>query len=206
VIESFYRRAGKRMVDMAVVVPAAVVLSPVAIVVALLVRVGLGSPVLFRQPRPGVGGRLFMLRKFRTMTNDRGADGELLDDAARLNGIGRWIRSASLDELPQLWNVLTGEMSLVGPRPLLAEYLSLYTPEQSRRHDVRPGITGWAQVNGRNCLEWNERFAHDVWYVENISFRLDMKIMWVTLSHVLRRKDTAAVAHASMPRFTGSPK
>ncbi len=205
-IESFYRRAGKRMVDMAVVVPAAVVLSPVAIVVALLVRVGLGSPVLFRQPRPGVGGRLFMLRKFRTMTNDRGADGELLDDAARLNGIGRWIRSASLDELPQLWNVLTGEMSLVGPRPLLAEYLSLYTPEQSRRHDVRPGITGWAQVNGRNCLEWNERFAHDVWYVENISFRLDMKIMWVTLSHVLRRKDTAAVAHASMPRFTGSPK
>ena len=140
------------------------------------------------------------------MTDARGADGEVLDDAARLNRVGRWVRNASLDELPQIWQVLTGDMSLVGPRPLLVEYLPLYSTEQARRHEVRPGITGWAQVNGRNLLEWDQRFAHDVWYVDHLSWRLDLKILWVTLAHVVRRKGISAAAHVSMPKFTGSGK
>ena len=164
----------------------------------------LGKPAFFRQVRPGQGGRSFELVKFRTMTNARDANGQLLPDAERLTPFGRFLRSSSLDELPELWNVLKGEMSLVGPRPLLSEYLPLYTSEQARRHDVRPGITGWAQVNGRNALSWEEKFKLDVWYVDNRTLWLDIKILWLTVRKVLMRDGISAAGEATMPRFTGS--
>ncbi len=169
-----------------------------------LVRCKLGSPVLFRQVRPGLHGRPFMMVKFRTMTDERGADGELLPDAQRLTSFGRFLRATSLDELPELWNVLRGEMSLVGPRPLLMEYLPLYSPEQARRHEVRPGITGWAQVNGRNALSWEERFKLDVWYVDHRSLWLDLRILWLTVRKVIVREGISAQGEATMPKFTGS--
>ena len=169
-----------------------------------LVRRKLGSPVLFRQVRPGLHGRPFMMVKFRTMTDEHGADGELLPDAQRLTPFGRFLRAASLDELPELWNVLRGEMSLVGPRPLLMEYLPLYSPEQARRHEVRPGITGWAQVNGRNALSWEERFKLDVWYVDHRSLWLDLRILWLTVRKVIVREGISAQGEATMPRFTGN--
>ncbi len=171
-----------------------VLLSPVIAVVALLVQVRMGSPVLFRQLRPGRGGRPFTVLKFRTMIDQRDANGELLPDEARLTGIGRFLRRTSLDELPELVTVLTGDMSLVGPRPLLMEYLPRYTPEQMRRHDVRPGITGWAQVNGRNALTWDEKFALDVWYVDHHTLRLDVNILGRTLGEVLGGRGIAAPA------------
>ena len=167
-------------------------------------RCKLGSPVLFRQVRPGLYGRPFMMVKFRTMTDERGADGALLPDAQRLTAFGHFLRASSLDELPELWNVLRGEMSLVGPRPLLMEYLPLYSPAQARRHDVRPGITGWAQVNGRNAVSWDERFALDVWYVEHCSLWLDLRILWLTVRKVLVREGISAQGEATMPRFTGN--
>ena len=157
---------------------------PIAVLI-LLVRNKLGSPVIFRQKRPGLHGKSFEMVKFRTMTNARGADGQLLSDAERLTPFGRFLRASSLDELPELWNVIKGDMSLVGPRPLLVEYLPLYTPEQARRHNVRPGITGWAQVNGRNALSWEEKFKLDVWYVDNRTFWLDIKILFKTVAVVL---------------------
>jgi lipopolysaccharide/colanic/teichoic acid biosynthesis glycosyltransferase len=169
-----------------------------------LVRCKLGSPVLFRQIRPGQHGRPFMMVKFRTMTDERGADGELLPDAQRLTSFGRFLRASSLDELPELWNVLRGEMSLVGPRPLLMEYLPLYSPEQARRHEVRPGITGWAQVNGRNALSWEERFKLDIWYVDHRSLWLDLRILWLTVRKVIVREGISAQGEATMPRFTGN--
>ncbi len=169
-----------------------------------LVRCKLGSPVLFRQVRPGLHGRPFMMVKFRTMTDERGADGELLPDAQRLTSFGRFLRATSLDELPELWNVLRGEMSLVGPRPLLMEYLPLYSPEQARRHEVRPGITGWAQVNGRNALSWEERFKLDIWYVDHRSLWLDLRILWLTVRKVIVREGISAQGEATMPKFTGS--
>jgi lipopolysaccharide/colanic/teichoic acid biosynthesis glycosyltransferase len=169
-----------------------------------LVRRKLGSPVLFRQVRPGLHGQPFMMVKFRTMTDERGADGELLPDAQRLTAFGRFLRATSLDELPELWNVLCGEMSLVGPRPLLMEYLPLYSPEQARRHEVRPGITGWAQVNGRNALSWEERFKLDVWYVDHRSLWLDLRILWLTVRKVVVREGISAQGEATMPRFTGN--
>lgn len=169
-----------------------------------LVRRKLGSPVLFRQVRPGLHGRPFMMVKFRTMTDERGADGELLPDAQRLTSFGRFLRATSLDELPELWNVLRGEMSLVGPRPLLMEYLPLYSPEQARRHEVRPGITGWAQVNGRNALSWEDRFKLDVWYIDHRSLWLDLRILWLTVRKVIVREGISAQGEATMPRFTGN--
>lgn len=168
-----------------------------------LVRCKLGSPVLFCQVRPGLHGRPFMMVKFRTMTDERGTDGELLPDARRLTSFGRFLRATSLDELPELWNVLRGEMSLVGPRPLLMEYLPLYSPEQARRHEVRPGITGWAQVNGRNAVSWEERFKLDVWYVDHRSLWLDLRILWLTVRKVIVREGISAQGDATMPRFTG---
>lgn len=168
-----------------------------------LVRRKLGSPVLFRQVRPGLHGRPFMMVKFRTMTDERGADGELLPDARRLTSFGRFLRATSLDELPELWNVLRGEMSLVGPRPLLMEYLPLYSPEQARRHEVRPGITGWAQVNGRNALSWEERFKLDIWYVDHRSLWLDLRILWLTVRKVLVREGISEQGEATMSRYTG---
>ncbi len=164
----------------------------------------LGSPVFFTQVRPGLHSRPFKLVKFRTMTSERGPDGALLPDAQRLTPLGCWLRATSLDELPELWNVLKGEMSLVGPRPLLIEYLPLYSETQARRHEVRPGITGWAQVNGRNAISWDDKFTLDVWYVDNRSLWLDIKILWLTVQKVLVRDGISAGGEATMPRFTGS--
>jgi sugar transferase EpsL len=169
--------------------------------IALLVWRTMGRPVLFRHVRPGLHGKPFVMYKFRTMRDLRDAEGKLLPDEARLTPFGRWLRTTSLDELPELVNVLRGEMSLVGPRPLLMEYLDRYTPEQARRHEVKPGITGWAQIHGRNNLSWDERFKLDVWYVDNWSLWLDVKILWRTLWMVLRREGISAQGHATMPRF-----
>lgn len=193
----------KRMMD---VMLAALALMVLALPLLLLwgqVRRKLGRPVFFRQVRPGLHGQPFEMVKFRTMTDERGPDGELLPDAVRLTNFGRWLRATSLDEMPELWNVLKGEMSLVGPRPLLMEYLPLYTPEQARRHAVRPGITGWAQVNGRNALNWEDKFRLDVWYVDHRSLWLDIKILWMTVRKVLMREGISAQGEATMSRFTG---
>jgi len=193
----------KRSIDVLVACLALLLLGLPMLLLARMVRTRLGSPVLFRQVRPGLHGRPFMMVKFRTMTDARGPDGELLSDAQRLTTFGRFLRASSLDELPELWNVLRGEMSLVGPRPLLMEYLPLYSPEQARRHEVRPGITGWAQVNGRNAVSWEERFRLDVWYVDHRSLWLDLRILWLTVRKVLVREGISAQGEATMPRFTG---
>ena len=194
----------KRAFDLAAACALVVLLSPVLAVVALLVRTRLGSPVLFRQERPGLHGRPFVLLKFRTMTDRRDANGVLLPDAARLTGLGRFLRRASLDELPELVNVLRGEMSLVGPRPLLMEYLPLYSPEQARRHEVRPGITGWTQVNGRNALTWERKFELDAWYVDHRSLRLDFQILLKTVSQVVSGAGVSAPDHATMEPYRGT--
>lgn len=196
----------KRLVDIIVSVAALVVLSPVIAVTALLVRVNLGSPVLFRQVRPGLDERPFGLAKFRSMTDARDAHGELLPDALRLPPFGRWLRATSLDELPGLWNVLCGDMSLVGPRPLLMQYLPLYSTEQRRRHEVRPGLTGLAQVEGRNALTWDEKFAADVRYVDRQSLWLDLTIIARTVTMILRRDGISAPGEATMPPFTGTSR
>ncbi len=203
---SFYRSYGKRLCDLAVAIPAIILLLPVLALTALLVRIFLGSPVIFWQERPGIGGRIFRIFKFRTMTDARDANGQLLDDEHRLTTFGKFLRASSLDELPELWNVVVGKMSLIGPRPLKVQYLPLYSLEQGRRHDVLPGITGWAQVNGRNALAWEDRFQLDVWYVDNLSFWLDLKILWKTVAAVVSRKGIAAQGHVSMPEFEGTKK
>jgi lipopolysaccharide/colanic/teichoic acid biosynthesis glycosyltransferase len=195
----------KRAFDVAVAVIALTLLAPLGIVLCALVRIRLGAPVFFVQQRPGLHGLPFTMIKFRTMTDDRDAAGELRPDAERLPAFGRWLRSTSLDELPELWNVLRGEMSLVGPRPLLMEYLPLYTAEQARRHDVPPGITGWAQIHGRNTLSWDDKFALDVWYVDHRSFALDLRILGRTVANVIRREGIAAAGSATAPKFTGRP-
>lgn len=194
----------KRVIDVVGASIGLVLLSPLLAVVALLVRVRMGTPVLFRQQRPGRGGRPFEMTKFRTMTDRRGPDGELLPDAERLTALGKWLRRTSVDELPELLNVVHGDMSLVGPRPLLMEYLPLYTSEQARRHDVRPGITGWAQVNGRNAVTWDEKFALDVWYVDHRSTKLDVEILGKTVSQVFSGHGVSAPGHATMEPFRGS--
>lgn len=194
----------KRIIDLAVSASALIILSPVLAIIALSVRQRLGSPVLFRQVRPGLGGKPFEMIKFRTMRDAVASDGQPLSDAERLTDFGRFLRSTSLDELPGLWNVLKGDMSLVGPRPLLVDYLPLYTPEQARRHDVRPGVTGWAQVNGRNAISWEQKFELDVWYVDNRSIFLDAKILAMTALKVLRREGVAAPGSETMPAFAGS--
>lgn len=198
-----YQNFGKRLSDSILSVVALVLLSPVLLTLALVVRVKHGSPILFRQQRPGLHGKPFTLYKFRTMTDARDSDGNLLPDADRLTGFGRFLRRTSLDELPELINVLKGDMSLVGPRPLLMHYLELYSPEQARRHEVRPGITGWAQINGRNAVSWEEKFRLDVWYVENGSLWLDLKILCLTAWKVLRREGISQAGYATMPEFTG---
>jgi len=194
----------KRVIDVLGASTALVVLSPLLAVVAVLVRVRMGPPVLFRQLRPGREGRPFELTKFRTMTDQRGPDGTLLPDAQRLTALGRFLRRTSIDELPELVNVVRGDMSLVGPRPLLMEYLPRYSAEQARRHEVRPGVTGWTQVNGRNELTWDEKFALDVWYVEHRSTRLDHEILGRTVSQVLSGQGVSAPGHATMEPFRGS--
>jgi len=198
------RDAVKRAFDIAVAACALVLGAPVFLTVFLLVRARLGSPAIFIQDRPGKGGRIFRIYKFRTLTDARDQGGALLPDAARMTSFGRCLRATSLDELPELWNVLKGDMSLVGPRPLLVQYLPLYSPEQARRHEVRPGITGWAQINGRNATSWEERFRLDVWYVDNRSFKLDLKILLATFAKVARSEGIAAEGAATMPPFTGT--
>jgi lipopolysaccharide/colanic/teichoic acid biosynthesis glycosyltransferase len=198
------RRISKRVLDLAVTLPALIVLMPVLALLALLVRINLGTPVLFRQRRPGLNGKPFTLLKFRTMTDTCDPAGFLLPDADRLTRFGRFLRTSSLDELPELINVLCGEMSLVGPRPLLVEYLDFYTPEQMQRHETLPGITGWAQVNGRNALSWEDKFKLDVWYVDHGTLSLDLKILLLTLLKVVGREGISAAGSSTMPRFRGS--
>ena len=181
-----------------------ILFSPIYIVISLLIFFKMGSPILFRQKRPGYKEKIFGIYKFRTMTNEKDKFGNLLPDDKRLVGIGKFIRSTSLDELPQLFNVLKGEMSFVGPRPLLEEYLLLYNEKQKRRHDVKPGITGWAQVNGRNAISWEQKFDYDVWYVDNQSFWLDIKILWLTFLKVVKRSDISSSTSSTMEKFTGS--
>ncbi len=193
----------KRVFDFVLALCGVIALVLPLLVLVWLVRRKLGSPVFFRQVRPGLHGKPFEMVKFRTMTSERGPDGQLLPDAMRLTPFGRFLRATSLDELPELWNVLKGDMSLVGPRPLLMEYLPLYTPEQVRRHEVRPGITGWAQVNGRNAISWEDKFQLDVWYVDHRSLWLDIKILWLTVKKVLVRDGISAAGEATMPKFTG---
>lgn len=195
--------AAKRIFDIALVLALSPMWLLVLAIVAGLVRLKIGGPVFFKQERPGLNGKLFSLLKLRTMTDARDGNGELLPDAERLTTFGRWLRSSSLDELPELINVLRGEMSLVGPRPLLVQYLDRYTPEQARRHEVPPGITGWAQVNGRNAIPWEEKFKLDVWYADHHSFLLDLKILWLTGKKVLLREGISAAGDATMPEFRG---
>jgi sugar transferase EpsL len=194
----------KRVVDLTCSLAGLLLLAPLLAVTALLVRIKLGSPVLFTQKRPGLHGRPFLVHKFRTMTDRRDAEGKLLPDQVRLTQFGLLLRRLSLDELPQLFNVVKGDLSLVGPRPLLMQYLERYTPEQARRHEVKPGITGWAQVNGRNAISWEEKFSLDVWYVDHQSFWLDLKILWLTVAKVFKREGISQAGNATMEEFMGS--
>lgn len=194
----------KRVTDTIIALFTLLILILPLMLLAFLIKIKLGSPVFFTQTRPGLNTKPFKMVKFRSMTDTRGLDGKLLPDAERLTPFGRFLRASSLDELPGLWSVLKGDMSLVGPRPLLVEYLPLYTTEQARRHNVRPGITGWAQVNGRNALSWEDKFKLDVWYVDNRTFWLDIKILWLTVRKVLVREGINAAGEATMSKFTGS--
>ena len=194
----------KRLMDIVIAVAALIILSPLIAIVALLVRTKLGSPILFRQERPGLKGAPFTLIKFRTMVDARDESGALRPDSERMTDFGRWLRSTSIDELPELWNVLKGDMSMVGPRPLLMHYLPLYSAEQARRHDVRPGITGWAQINGRNAISWDQKFALDVWYVDHQNLALDARILAASLKSVFSRHGISADGEATMPEFTGA--
>jgi lipopolysaccharide/colanic/teichoic acid biosynthesis glycosyltransferase len=195
----------KRTFDFVIAAIALLLLVPFYLLIAILVRLNMGKPILFRQLRPGMGGRCFRMIKFRTMRDAYGFDGQLLSDGERLTRLGKFLRSTSLDELPELWNVLKGDMSLVGPRPLLVEYLPLYSERQLRRHEVRPGVTGWAQVNGRNALSWEEKFELDVWYVDNRNFLLDLKILFLTIVKVVARQGINSDSSATMPYFMGTP-
>lgn len=194
----------KYFLDRLVATLVLILFSPLLLTLALLVRTKLGSPVLFCQQRPGLKGRPFTILKFRTMTDQQDIDGNLLPDAVRLTPFGRWLRSTSLDELPELINVMKGEMSFVGPRPLLMKYLNLYTPEQMRRHNMKPGITGWAQINGRNAIEWEDKFKLDLWYIDNWSLIMDLKILFMTVEKVLKRQGISQSNHATMREFTGT--
>lgn len=200
-----YRHFFKRFFDFWIALVALICLSPVLIVVTIWLHfANKGAGAFFLQERPGLHGKVFKIIKYKTMTDERGADGELLPDAERLTRVGRFVRSTSIDELPQLINVLKGDMSLIGPRPLLVQYLPLYSAEQARRHDVRPGITGWAQVNGRNAISWGEKFRLDVWYVDNMSLKTDLQIIFITIKKVLCRSDISSATSATMEPFNGN--
>lgn len=198
-----YKSYFKRPFEVILVLIAMFFFMPIYLIIILLSIITLGFPIFFKQSRPGLNGTIFNIYKFRTMTNDIDKNGTLLPDKDRITKFGNFLRSTSLDELPGLWCVLIGDMSLVGPRPLLVEYLPLYSPRQSRRHEIKPGITGWAQVNGRNAISWNEKFELDLWYVDNQSFRLDINILWLTLIKVINRKDISHNNHVTMDKFKG---
>jgi len=201
--KTFYEAYGKRALDLVLALLGLLAVGPLLLVLAIFSRFKLGRPILFQQERPGRDGAVFRLLKFRSMLDSLGPDGQVLQDEHRLTRYGRFLRSSSLDELPSLLNVLRGDMSIVGPRPLLVCYLERYSSEQSRRHEVRPGITGWAQVNGRNAISWEQKFDFDVWYVDNVSLLLDLKIIAMTFQKVLKRSDISADSHATMPEFKG---
>ena len=194
----------KRIIDIIGALVGLIVSSPIMLIVSLIIYLTMGRPVFFKQLRPGMNGKPFVIYKFRTMLDLRDKDGNLLPDEKRITAIGRFLRSTTLDELPEFWNVLKGDMSLVGPRPLLMEYLPRYTPEQARRHNVKPGMTGWAQVNGRNAITWEEKFKLDVWYVDNWNIPLDLKIIFLTILKVFKREGVSAEGYATMPEFVGS--
>lgn len=200
-----YRQYGKRLLDLGLALPTLLLLSPMLLLLAVFVRVRMGSPIFFRQERPGQEAKPFTMMKFRTMADARDKQGALLSDEKRLTNLGRWLRKTSLDELPELINVIRGEMSLIGPRPLLIHYLDRYSPHQMRRHEVRPGISGWAQINGRNIISWEEKFDLDIWYVDNYSLRLDIKIIALTIQKTLAREGISQPGHATMEEFNGSP-
>lgn len=202
----FYERFVKRLIDILLSGLALILLSPLLLIVAILVRTKLGSPVIFCQERPGKDEKIFKLHKFRTMTDARDEQGNLLPDEVRLTRFGRILRATSLDELPELWDIFRGKMSIVGPRPLLVRYLPLYNERQHHRHDVMPGLTGWAQVNGRNAISWEEKFELDLWYVEHISFATDVKIIWLTVKKVLKKEGISSDTSATMEVFTGTPE
>ena len=199
-----YKFFFKRILDLTIALISLILLIPIFFIFMVLIKINLGSPFIFKQSRPGLEGKVFDIYKFRTMTDKKNKNGILLPDEERLTKFGKFLRSTSLDELPGLWNVLIGDMSLVGPRPLLIEYLSLYSAEQARRHEIRPGITGWAQVNGRNAISWNEKFEMDVWYVDNQSLVLDLKILFLTLIKVIKRDGISHNNHATMEKFKGN--
>jgi sugar transferase EpsL len=198
-----YNNRIKRLFDLMIAVPSVGILLPLLVLIGILVRLKIGSPVFFRQKRPGINGKPFTIYKFRTMTNERDGDGNLLLDGDRLTPLGRFLRKTSMDELPEFFNVINGDMSIVGPRPLLMQYLDRYTPEQARRHEVKPGITGWAQVNGRNAISWEDKFRLDVWYVDNWSVWLDMKVIAMTVLKVLKREGISQKGHATAEEFKG---
>lgn len=202
---SFYRRGVKRAFDAAGAFVALLLLCPLMLVIAVAIRFAMGAPVIYRQRRPGLRGQPFTMLKFRTMSGHADSTGLPLADGERITALGRFLRRTSLDELPELINVLIGDMSLVGPRPLLLEYLPLYSPEQARRHELRPGITGWAQINGRNAIGWDEKFAYDVWYVDHCSLALDLKILWHSLFKVWHAEGISQAGHATAEKFRGSP-
>lgn len=204
--DKFYGSSGKRVFDLGLALPALILFTPFLVLIAISIRLKIGPPVLFRHRRPGMHGKSFTLFKFRTMTDSRDANGNLLPDAERLTDFGRFLRSTSLDELPELFNVLCGEMSLVGPRPLVMQYLDRYTPEQMRRHEVKPGITGWAQVNGRNALTWERKFELDVWYVDHQSLWLDSRILALTLWKIFKREGISEPGQATAQEFMGNPR
>ena len=204
--QSIYSKYIKRMIDSIFAVIACIILSPILLIVAILVRKKLGSPILFQQARPGKDGKIFYMYKFRSMTNERDENGNLLSDEIRLTAFGKKLRSTSLDELPELFNILKGDMSFIGPRPLLVKYLPLYDERQKHRHDVKPGITGYAQVNGRNAISWEEKFEKDIWYVEHISLWIDIKILFKTVAVVLGRKGISSETAATMEEFKGTSK
>lgn len=198
-----YKLFGKRLFDIIISSLLIVLFSPLFLLISGLVYWKLGRPILFKQQRPGLKGNIFVLRKFRTMRNSTDAAGNLLSDSERLTPFGRFLRSSSLDELPELWNVFKGEMSLVGPRPLLVEYLPIYSPQQMRRHDTKPGITGWAQINGRNAISWEEKFNYDIWYVDNVTLLLDIKILCTTVFKIFQRTGITQEGHATVEKFKG---
>lgn len=203
--KGFYRDYAKRGLDVVLSFVALVLLSPILLAIYILLRIANGKAgSFFYQERPGKNERIFRIVKFKTMTDRKDANGHLQPDAERLTRIGRFVRSTSIDELPQLWNVLRGDMSLIGPRPLLPQYLPLYNKEQARRHEVRPGITGWAQCHGRNAISWTEKFRFDVWYVDNVSFKTDLQVIWITIQKVLRRADINEAGQATMEAFNGT--
>ena len=199
-----YKNFFKPLLDKLLALLLIILFFPIMLIVSILVYIWDGKPIFFTQERPGYKGKIFNIYKFRTMTNEKDRNGKFLPDKKRLKGLGKFIRSVSLDELPQLFNILKGDMSFVGPRPLLVEYLPLYNDRQKIRHDVKPGITGWAQVNGRNTISWQEKFEYDVWYVKHISFLLDMKIFWLTFLKVIKREGISSDAHATMEKFKGN--